>query len=1191
MKKIARTAILIFNFLGTFKKGLSNFLTLACSAICLFVGSSAFSQTVLLSPAGDGGFETGSSFAANGWTVVSAANNFWEVGTVATQYAGSNGVYVANTAGTYAYSNTTIRTSHFYRDIAIPACATNITLSFYWKGKGESGYDRCLVYTAPTTVTPVINIPASSSTTLTGATLRWTQPAYTNAATYTLATITGLDALAGTTVRFIFTWQNDGSLGATPGTAIDNVSLVYNPASLAISAPSSSAVGASVATLGGNITSVSCSNVVERGIYYSTTNGFVDGTGTKVSETTGPYSTGGFTENVTGLSPSTVYYYKAFAANGTTTVYTSQGTFTTMAPASVFLSASTGAANGEFTTLKAAFDAINAGTHGGIISITLGNTNGQTITETAQAVLNASGSGSASYTSVSISPLYANVTVTSNLAASTIKLLDAQNVTIDGRIGLSGSTVNLTIENSSTSSSSTGAIIFLGASGNIVRYCNLKSSTTNTGAGYATVSFYDNTAGCSTNTIEYCTITKSGANWPLNAIASRCWSTRKSINNVIQNCTISDFKRYGIWLGNSGSLCYNEGWTISNNTFYESSGFAIDATTYSNHAIYIGYHGSGTLSNTYYESGKFTITNNTIGGNGSGGSWTVTGSSSSNFICGIYVAAYLTDYTEINGNTIQNFDVETQYFAGICVDNRTKVKIGSTSGNTISGIVLKHPAVAGGTAVGIYVNTNSDYTNEIKNNSISFSTSTGNNYNNLYGIYNCSSTTHPKDIVSNNIVTNIDASKASVAYGLYAQGYVAQNHVSKIKFSGINPLYGIWWGGGKATGLDYRVENNEVILGLDNSGSSAAVNSDIYGIYSNRSEINLFYNSVLLQGTATTKNSYCLRLNSNATGYIVKNNLLYNERSGGSGNHYCISTAFTTTSFWTSSNNAYVLYSGSKAAYYVGDWGGTGKATLNDWTTASAETNSISETTANKPVADLFPNVSGSGNLQPFNDGWLCAGTIVAPVTDFINVARHNPAPTTIGAYELDCVTILPIELLTFSCISVDNKKVLLKWSTASEINNDFFTIERSSDGQTFKGIMNIPGAGNSNTVLFYQTFDNDPLAGVNYYRLKQTDFDGKFTYSNIEAANLFLKEGLADVAISPNPFNSDLYIDVSRLNATNISIQIEDLMGKIVYSVQDINSDIGTIRLSLDGSINNGYYCVKIKYPEGTLVEKVLKY
>lgn len=186
-----------------------------------------FGQIVLISPTGDGGFETGTTFAANGWTEsTQPTTSFWEVGTAATAYAGTRGVYVANPSGTYSYNTSASKTSHFYRDIIIPSGATNITLSFYWKGNGESGYDRALVYTAPTTITPIKNVPASSSTTLTGAALVWTQPTFAQS-TYTLATITLPDALAGTTVRLIFTWQNDNLSGTTPGTAVDNISLTY----------------------------------------------------------------------------------------------------------------------------------------------------------------------------------------------------------------------------------------------------------------------------------------------------------------------------------------------------------------------------------------------------------------------------------------------------------------------------------------------------------------------------------------------------------------------------------------------------------------------------------------------------------------------------------------------------------------------------------------------------------------------------------------------------------------------------------------------------------------------------------------------------------------------------------------------------------------------------------------------------
>lgn len=110
---------------------------------------------------------------------------------------------------------------------------------------------------------------------------------------------------------------------AVNGSGVDNLTP-------SITSPTSANLTSTTVDLGGNITAIGCANVTERGIYWSTTNGFADGTGTKVSETPGPYSTGTFTVAVSGLTANTVYYYKAFATSSIGTVYTSQGTFTTL---------------------------------------------------------------------------------------------------------------------------------------------------------------------------------------------------------------------------------------------------------------------------------------------------------------------------------------------------------------------------------------------------------------------------------------------------------------------------------------------------------------------------------------------------------------------------------------------------------------------------------------------------------------------------------------------------------------------------------------------------------------------------------------------------------------------------------------------------------------------------------------------
>lgn len=197
-------------------------LILACG-ICF----AAKAQIVAISPTGDGGFETGIDLSTNNWTAVnpSTTANQWVVNNTATAYAGARGVHVSNDGTANTYTTTVARACHFLRDVTIPAGADLITLSFYWKGMGQVGFDRLLVYTAPSSIVPAVNAPVSPATGIGGATLVWQQSA--TSAAYSLATVTLPNTLAGTTVRLIFTWQNDATGGTTPGAAIDNISLTY----------------------------------------------------------------------------------------------------------------------------------------------------------------------------------------------------------------------------------------------------------------------------------------------------------------------------------------------------------------------------------------------------------------------------------------------------------------------------------------------------------------------------------------------------------------------------------------------------------------------------------------------------------------------------------------------------------------------------------------------------------------------------------------------------------------------------------------------------------------------------------------------------------------------------------------------------------------------------------------------------
>jgi hypothetical protein len=190
-------------------------------------------------------------------------------------------------------------------------------------------------------------------------------------------------------------------------------------------------------------------------------------------------------------------------------------------------------------------------------------------------------------------------------------------------------------------------------------------------------------------------------------------------------------------------------------------------------------------------------------------------------------------------------------------------------------------------------------------------------------------------------------------------------------------------------------------------------------------------------------------------------------------------------------------------------------------------------------------------------------------------------------------VFALPIELLEFKA-NLQNKKVLLSWSTASETNNDYFTIERSVDGINFKSVLTQRGAGNSTSRKNYEAIDENPIEGQSYYRLKQTDFDGKFTYSEMRAINnkdLSAKEELAINSIAPNPFDSELEIEYTMKSKGNVIITLLSSDGKTVER-KKIKADEGSNRYKFDTShnIKPGTYFVVVDHEGQRITRKIIK-
>ena len=163
----------------------------------------------------------------------------------------------------------------------------------------------------------------------------------------------------------------------------------------------------------------------------------------------------------------------------------------------------------------------------------------------------------------------------------------------------------------------------------------------------------------------------------------------------------------------------------------------------------------------------------------------------------------------------------------------------------------------------------------------------------------------------------------------------------------------------------------------------------------------------------------------------------------------------------------------------------------------------------------------------------------------------------------------LPIELISFSAMCND-LNVKLIWSTAAEINNDFFTLERSSDGIIFKEIAQIDGSGTINKITNYYYTDLDAGNGLVYYRLKQTDYDG--TTNNSIPINIKCDAGVSDwFMVYPNPAKSELNIEFFEEN-TNMHFEIIDAQGRLVYESDIINKTKITTE-----NYSKGVYVIKL--------------
>lgn len=194
--------------------------------------------------------------------------------------------------------------------------------------------------------------------------------------------------------------------------------------------------------------------------------------------------------------------------------------------------------------------------------------------------------------------------------------------------------------------------------------------------------------------------------------------------------------------------------------------------------------------------------------------------------------------------------------------------------------------------------------------------------------------------------------------------------------------------------------------------------------------------------------------------------------------------------------------------------------------------------------------------------------------------------------FSLDiCNTTLPITLTYFKAV-YDQGKVRLDWQTAMQKNNDYFMIERSVDGKTFSAITRIEGAGDSYEQLDYSTYDEEPIHGISYYRLRQTDFDGTTTYSKVQIVSINADE-LYVFDAYPNPSDgTELYVRSYLHQAMDIDLTVYSITGQRIKSTS-LKGLKGSNdwNLELPKNIPSGIYIIEILDYKGLILEKLKVY
>ena len=248
------------------------------------------------------------------------------------------------------------------------------------------------------------------------------------------------------------------------------------------------------------------------------------------------------------------------------------------------------------------------------------------------------------------------------------------------------------------------------------------------------------------------------------------------------------------------------------------------------------------------------------------------------------------------------------------------------------------------------------------------------------------------------------------------------------------------------------------------------------------------------------------------------------------------------------------------------------------------------------------PNLTICKNTSASPATWFDIGGSGAPAyaagANLTGSVSSTSAPTAFTSYSRFTLASkilgwnpLPIELINFAATPCNNN-VCLNWATATETNNDYFTIEKTKDGVNYEFVAKVKGAGNSTSTREYNTIDKLPYDGVSYYRLKQTDYNGNFTYSTLRMVELTNDLAAFSLNVYPNPSTGEnISFAINADKGKEVLVVVFDVTGREAYSKVVITERSGENIFALDpsGALAKGLYLITATSDDTVLSKKLI--